>query len=106
MRVYPDSNFKQPSLKRTSVFALASGFPRELRIQFSISLPQGAFHLTPSKREQSAVWRKEFVPLQGARDRSCRTGLALRRSTAASSSPWCPTSYLTGSSPEQEVKGH
>ena len=38
----------------------------------------------PSKREQSAVWRRESVPLQGARDRSCRTGLALRRSTAAS----------------------
>src|SRR5687768_11088262 len=45
---------------------------------------KGGARLHSQKREQSAVWRKESVPLQGARDRSCRTGLALRRSTAAS----------------------
>ena len=57
-----------------------SGYPARAST-FSISRSVS----TPSKREQSAVRRKESVPLQGARDRSCRTGLALRRSTAASS---------------------
>ena len=79
-------------LKRASVFVLASGNPARASDLFSISLPRERFACSLQKREQSAVWRRESVPLQGARDRSCRTGLALRRSTAAFSSPWGPTS--------------
>jgi hypothetical protein len=90
-------------VKQPSVSALASGFPRELRIFFSISLPGGSVFVSlppkgrsPSslpKREQSAVGRtRDACPLR-------RTGagfagrLALRRSTAAFSILGAPLAF-------------
>ena len=83
-------------VKQPSVSVLAARNPRELRILFSISLPGGSVSFAPQTREQSAVRRKESVPLQRARDRSCRTGLALRRSTAAFSILGAPLPFDPG----------